>query len=303
MDNNTAYSIVHAKLLALGILGIGSFVAGSIPAFLSRILRFPLLTSFLLCFGAGVLMATSLVHMLPDVRRSLTNNVELYLCGGFFFIYFVDEFVHFLFGEAIRNSNRNVETRNHEANNQVYGSINNLESSRLLRNGNVFSNNEPHQRPMTGTMGLLIALSLHSVIEGLAIGVQTTESKVLLLLLAISCHKFVMSFCLGLECCVNTLKSHLIAISVFSLGSVVGIGLGMIITDIPAPWQNQGLPILQAFAAGTLLYITVSEVIPREKAKLFENSFSDIVGLIQLVAIASGFSFLVVLNFYLNDDE
>lgn len=136
----------------------------------------------------------------------------------------------------------------------------------------------------------------------MAIGVQTSQSKVLLLLLAVSCHKFVMSFCLGLECCAATFKSHLISISVFSLGSVAGIALGMIITDIPASWQSTGLPILQAFAAGTLLYITVCEVMPREKAKwhLVGRNF---VGMIQYIAIATGFSFMVLMNFYLSDED
>lgn len=168
---------------------------------------------------------------------------------------------------------------------------------------NIHNNHGISQRTRTGTLGLIIALSLHSLIEGLAIGVQTSQSKVLLLLLAVSCHKFVMSFCLGLECCGNTFKSHIIAISVFSLGSIAGIGLGMIITDIPAPWQNSGLPILQAFAAGTLLYITVSEVIPKERTKWNQSRGRNVNSLIQFMAIASGFSLMVMLNFYLNDDE
>lgn len=112
-----------------------------------------------------------------------------------------------------------------------------------------------------------------------------------------------MAFCLGLECSNSTFKSHLVSIAVFSLGSVAGIGLGMIITDIPASWQNIGLPILQAFAAGTLLYITVCEVMPREKTKWHSIRGRNFIGLIQFVAIACGFSLMVLLNFYLSDDD
>lgn len=112
-----------------------------------------------------------------------------------------------------------------------------------------------------------------------------------------------MSFCLGLECSAYSLKSHFISIAVFSLGSVAGIVFGMIITDIPAQWQDKGLPVLQAFAAGTLLYITVSEVMTREKAKWKQSGGRSFYGLIQFIAIASGFALMVVLNVYLNDDE
>lgn len=58
-----------AKLLAMAVLGIGSIATGLLPALLSKCSRrrFPLLTSLLLCFGAGVLLSTALVHILPEV--------------------------------------------------------------------------------------------------------------------------------------------------------------------------------------------------------------------------------------------
>lgn len=40
------------------------------------------------------------------------------------------------------------------------------------------SHTEPCSQSMTGTLGLFVALSLHSAIEGLAIGVQNSATKV-----------------------------------------------------------------------------------------------------------------------------
>jgi len=40
------------------------------------------------------------------------------------------------------------------------------------------SHMEPCAQSMTGTLGLFVALSLHSAIEGLAIGVQNSSTKV-----------------------------------------------------------------------------------------------------------------------------
>lgn len=41
---------------------------------------------------------------------------------------------------------------------------------------------------------LLLALSLHSVIEGLAFGIQSTEDKVVALFLSIIFHKCIVAF-------------------------------------------------------------------------------------------------------------
>lgn len=77
--------------------------------------RKDVVTSLLLCFGGGVLMATSLVHMVPQVRRNFDavhdQNVtfvdqpctgqphdqfplaEIMLCAGFFVVFLIEELV------------------------------------------------------------------------------------------------------------------------------------------------------------------------------------------------------------------
>ena len=65
------------------------------------------LTSFLLCFGGGVLLATTLIHLLPEIRPNLESSAdllgleflpELILCAGFFLVYLVEELAEFLLG-------------------------------------------------------------------------------------------------------------------------------------------------------------------------------------------------------------
>ena len=57
------------KILATLLLGGGSFLSGMLPACISsrNQRRFPLTISVMLCFGAGVLLATAMVHILPEV--------------------------------------------------------------------------------------------------------------------------------------------------------------------------------------------------------------------------------------------
>lgn len=64
-----------AKVVVILALGFGSLITGMLPAALSRYnLRQNLvLQTVLLCFGAGILFATSLVHMLPEVSLSIIS--------------------------------------------------------------------------------------------------------------------------------------------------------------------------------------------------------------------------------------
>ncbi|XP_011152235.2 uncharacterized protein LOC105190918 isoform X1 [Harpegnathos saltator] len=67
-----------------------------------------LLKSLLLCFGGGVLLYTTFLHLAPEVRASVERHqsngqlptlgtlslAELLFCGGFFLVYLVEEAVH-----------------------------------------------------------------------------------------------------------------------------------------------------------------------------------------------------------------
>ena len=58
-----------AKIVTMLALGFGSLLMGLLPAALSRynLRSNQILQTVLLCFGAGILLATSLVHILPEV--------------------------------------------------------------------------------------------------------------------------------------------------------------------------------------------------------------------------------------------
>merc|ERR1719239_1619643 len=94
------------------LLGGVSFLIGTIVWKLSGVLGFAqktpgrkqlLITSLLLCFGAGVLFATCMLHILPEVAEGLEAKAEeievhwlseLTICLGFFLVYFIEELVH-----------------------------------------------------------------------------------------------------------------------------------------------------------------------------------------------------------------
>lgn len=89
---------VQAKLASMVLIGAGSFVVGIAPAcFVSRArhLQRKLLLSCALCFGAGVLLATAMLHVLPETRHGLPDYAELVFSCGFLVLYLVEECVHY----------------------------------------------------------------------------------------------------------------------------------------------------------------------------------------------------------------
>lgn len=117
-----------AKVLAMFLLGVGSLIFGLLPTyFTTRIDRHTqsLTLSNLLCFGAGVLLATSLVHMLPEVRENFSDYPEVVLCSGFLLVYVFDELIHYIFGAAIQRLHDDGDSRRIDDNgNRAAGATN-----------------------------------------------------------------------------------------------------------------------------------------------------------------------------------
>uniref|UniRef100_A0A6M2DZ24 Putative fe2+/zn2+ regulated transporter n=1 Tax=Xenopsylla cheopis TaxID=163159 RepID=A0A6M2DZ24_XENCH len=247
----------------------------------------------------------------------MPQYAELLFCVGFFVVYLVDELVHFCCGETIghnhgprehssllhiNNSHRQVMNSHGEAEQNVSmasptccsGESSNARICHV-------NHTEPCNSSATGRAGLLVALSLHAILEGLAIGLQESASKVILLMAAVASHKLVVGFCLGLELSANAVGktySIITAMLVFSLGSVVGIGSGMAIAD-QGDKLTHALPVMQALAGGTLLYVTVCEVLPRERSRWHQKRSSPSAGLSQFAAVAVGFTAMTIINYFL----
>ena len=68
----------------------------------------------------------------------------------------------------------------------------------------------------------------------------------MVLVTAVASHKLVVGFCLGVELSTGgRLRNTVIAILVFSLGSVLGIGIGIGLVDMESIEGGLLLPILQ----------------------------------------------------------
>merc|ERR1719400_1614029 len=106
------------KIIAMSLLAIVSLIIGFLPLKIGKYffndekIWKQTFTSVLLCFGGGVLFATSFIHMLPEVRENIEESgidfggppmAEILLCSGFFLIYVIEESVHFFLDSGVHH--------------------------------------------------------------------------------------------------------------------------------------------------------------------------------------------------------
>ena len=110
---------------------------------------------------------------------------------------------------------------------------------------------------------IVVALSIHSFFEGMALGLQTTLAGTASIFLAIAIHKCFVGMSLGislLKTSPDNTKLCRCLILIFAASSPVGITLGMLIRTSDSLVET----IFTSLAAGTFLYIGCSEVIVKE---------------------------------------
>jgi len=114
---------------------------------------------------------------------------------------------------------------------------------------------------------LAILLSVHSLIEGIALGVEDTYEDTRSILIAITGHKIFDAFALGISLVKGNIQSSQLVklVALFSLTTPIGIVMG--ITFLPNPSQSLLAEVVKGISSGTFIYIALVEVILEE----FEN--------------------------------
>merc|ERR550525_1616478 len=250
------------------------------------------LFSCLICFGGGVILTSCLTHMLPDVNEVVVAAVaagtfpdsglpvaEILVLAGFLLIYLVEELKHFV---LVKYGNLEDET-NEKHNGGGHGhSHDNI----------VLPTEAGFQAAARGFL-LVLALSIHDLFEGVALGVARRQASVWFLLLAFASHKWVIAGCLGLKWARSALRPVLsvLYMTVFCLVSPVGVGVGMALTspEQESDMNTNSLLILQGLATGSLLYVVFFEILEKERQKA-------VPGLLQVGSMAVGFIFMALLG-------
>lgn len=152
---------------------------------------------------------------------------------------------------------------------------------------------EPELHPTLRSLALLFALSLHSLFEGLAVGLQEEVSSVLQIFVAVVLHKVALAFSLGLSLVQTELSLASVIKSnfLFSITSPLGMCIAIALEEFGHSLNSSIMNgILQALACGTFLYVTFFEVLPHELSQS-ENR------LLKLLALLLGFSVVCCILF------
>ena len=153
------------------------------------------------------------------------------------------------------------------------------------------------QQHVTRSIVLLMALSLDSVFEGMAVGLKTTIPGVWNLMVAIVAHEIVISFGLGLQLVKHHPRRRVIVIGlVYSLMTPLGGTVGAIVMESlgRSAAMDTTNGILQGITAGIFIYVTFFEILNAE--------FSDGITTTRLGMTMLGFVAMATLKALSNDD-
>lgn len=196
-------------------------------------------------FAAGVFLAAGLIHMLPDADQVWTRLGWEYPMAfalaalAFTFMLLVE---HVLLPEP--------------AHQEVHAP-----------SGERFARVAEHHHDTLSAYAVLTALSIHSLLEGLAIGAQPELARALVIFLAIIAHKGAAGFALGVSLVRSPLPRaqswRMIALfaSATPIGGLVGALLGeMLQGRFAATLEASFLSI----AAGTFVYVATFDILRDE---------------------------------------
>lgn len=145
---------------------------------------------------------------------------------------------------------------------------------------------------------LLLAISIHTVFEGLAIGLQDSTTGLITLFTAIMVHKTIIAFSLGLQFAENLKQKSkaILFMTIFSVLSPIGIAIG---TAVSSGSGGESLAaaivegVLQCIATGTLLYVSFFEVLMGE----IGNDHS----LLKVLLIIIGYAVMTLLMLFVHE--
>uniref|UniRef100_A0A8C8STQ1 Solute carrier family 39 member 2 n=1 Tax=Pelusios castaneus TaxID=367368 RepID=A0A8C8STQ1_9SAUR len=211
--------------------------------------------SFVGCFAAGVFLGACLMHMVADALTDIQGELgkqlqqldypfaELIISIGFFLVFLTESLVL----HCCRSTRPPP-------------------SSPSILHSHGVPAPSGHSPVSFRALVLFVSLSLHSLFEGLAVGVQQGEAGALQLCLAILAHKGVIAFSLGLQLVQSGTRPRwrLLYLGVFALMSPSGMAVGIGLSLSGGAAGGLAMALLEGVAAGTFLYITFLEILPQE---------------------------------------
>jgi len=144
---------------------------------------------------------------------------------------------------------------------------------------------------------LLLALSLHSLFEGVAIGLQDSVMTLTSLAVGVTVHGCLIAFSFGVALASQSrsLKTSVIRYGlVYSSMIPIGVGIGMGIGSVRGFVGRLVSALLQSLTAGTFVYIIFMEILPSETNRNYNRLLKVLVMFVGFFIICS-LRFVVVM--------
>lgn len=233
-------------LLLAGVLAAGA-VGGAIPLWRGRADGAGAARGLLdrgNAFAAGVFLGAGFLHMLPEAQEAWQSLGWHYPMA---FLVAVAAFALLLLFEHVLLPD--------DAHHAVHAAA----DERFAPVG--------HGRHGLAAYAVLTALSLHSLVAGLALGTQADVGGALVIFLAILSHKTVEGFALGVSLVRDGMSRRRAwgLLAVFSAATPLGILVGTFLDEtLEGPVQSALQAGFLALAAGTFVYVATLDILRDE---------------------------------------
>uniref|UniRef100_A0A914EP87 Uncharacterized protein n=1 Tax=Acrobeloides nanus TaxID=290746 RepID=A0A914EP87_9BILA len=285
--------------------------------------------TLLSCFGGGVFLGTCFLDIFPHVNanydefkrisgyQSSYPFPEFFACCGFFLVYFLEEISLKIFSAGGQGHSHGspslvaeqpliatLPTANGHIKRSVDGGSLNSEKIKAVMTHEIvmdetvkYMSDDNKESGILKSITFAIIMSLHSILEGIALGVQDNRIGIITLFVSLIIHKGIEAFSVGLQITKSNSKRACMVTStiiIYALMTPVGSMLGVMLTNLNLdPVLRDGsIVVLEGLAGGTFIYVTFFEILAQERANNHSN-------LLQLNAIIVGF--LVIAGFQLNE--
>lgn len=243
-------SVLLAKAAAIVAIFIAGVAGGLIPWRVARLSRSETFLGWGNAFAGGVLLAAGLIHLLGDAAagfESVWPNIDFpwaftIAAGAFLLILGLERVLPRLPRLPVGAAGFGTDP----------------EADAVAAQAATAK-----QYPYL----LLLTLSIHSLIAGMALGAQTSLAGFLVLLIAILAHKSAAGFSLGVSLQrigVPVGRARTLVLG-FALMTPIGVLVGSLITAILDSTGEQAFEALfDAIAAGTFIYIASLDILREE---------------------------------------
>lgn len=258
-DGGDSTSHLGLKLSLLAAIFAMALVGGLAPLGIKNFIKVDGVLALVNCFSGGVFMCAGLTHILPHVVE-YGASVKGYgdyplpyvlVMLGYMLVFLVERVVFHIHKHAEdhegEHGDGHSESKHELLGNDAHAHSSKDKAVRLQYHNALYT-----------SVSVLVAISLHAVLAGVALGMGTTTSRVASVAVAICSHKAPAAFSVGSKFMRSGLPmSHVVAlVLVFTLVTPFGIVVGILSGDADPMVKL----LLEGLGAGTFLYIGATEI-------------------------------------------